>query len=123
VQRLIDAYQAGIIELPELRDRRHQVEDRGRMLRTRLDEIRRQRQEREQEIRLLQGLDDFCTSIQEALVDPSFDIRRKVLQLVVDRIIVEDTRLVVRHIVPAGKVGLQTEHFWLPPPTLISGCA
>ncbi|WP_448207485.1 recombinase family protein [Azospirillum sp. sgz302134] len=110
VQRLIDAYQAGVIELPELSDRRHQVEDRGRMLRTRLDEIGRQRQEREQEIRLLQDLDDFCASIQESLVDPSFDIKRKVLQLVVDRIIVEDARLIVRHIVPAGPVRLQTEH-------------
>jgi site-specific DNA recombinase len=110
VQRLIDAYQAGVIELPELRDRRHQIEDRGRMLRARLDEIRRQRQEREQEIRLLQGLDAFCASVQEALVEPSFEIKRKVLQLVVDRIIVEDTRLVVRHIVPTGSVRLQTEH-------------
>jgi hypothetical protein len=79
---------------------------------------RRQRQEREQEIRLLQGLDDFCTSVQEALVDPSFDIKRKVLQLVVDRIIVEGTRLVVRHIVPAGPVRLQTEHFQSKTPYL-----
>ena len=38
VQRLIDAYQASVIELPELRDRRYQIEDRGQMLRARLGE-------------------------------------------------------------------------------------
>jgi hypothetical protein len=32
------------------------------------------------------------------------------LQLVVDRIIVEDTQLVIRHIVPTGPVRLQPRH-------------
>src|SRR5262245_42563354 len=69
-----------------------------------------QRQEREQELRLLQGLDGFCTSIRSALTEPSFAVKQKVLQLVVDRIIVEDTQLVIRHIVPTGPVRLQPRH-------------
>ena len=60
------------------------------MLRRRWAELQQHRQEREQEIRLLQGLEAFCASIQEALVEPSFITQQKVLELVVDCIVVED---------------------------------
>jgi len=107
VGRLIDAYQAGAIELEELKERRRQVEDHGRHLRERLDEIRRHRSEREREIRLLQGLEAFCAGIRDALVDPPFEIRQRVLRLVVDRVILADDKVVVRHVVPMTPLGLQ----------------
>src|SRR5689334_2200972 len=107
VGRLIDAYQAGAIELEELKERRRQVEDHGRHLRERLDEIRRHRSEREREIRLLQGLEAFCAGIRDALVDPPFEIRQRVLRLVVDRVIHADDKVVVRHVVPMTPLGLQ----------------
>jgi site-specific DNA recombinase len=110
VQRLIDAYQVGAIDLAELQERRRRSAEHQQVLRQRLGELQHQRQEREQELRLLQGLDGFCTSIRSALTEPSFAVKQKVLQLVVDRIIVEDTQLVIRHIVPTGPVRLQPRH-------------
>lgn len=109
-QRLIDAYQAGAISLDELQERRRRIADHGRILRERVAEIDRQRQDRERELRLLQGLESFCGSIRDALVDPSFEIKQRVLQLVIDRIIVEDARVIIRHIIPTGPVGLRTRH-------------
>ncbi len=112
VQRLIDAYQAGVIELGELRERRGRIEEHGRTLRERLSEIGRQRADREQEVRLLTGLDEFCESVRGALVEPSLETKQKVLQLVVDRIVVEDSKITIHHIVPTGPVRLQTQqHF------------
>jgi site-specific DNA recombinase len=112
VQRLIDAYQVGAIDLAELQERRRRSAEHQQVLRQRLGELQHQRQERAQELRLLQGLDGFCTSIRSALTEPSFAVKQKVLQLVVDRIIVEDTQLVIRHIVPTGPVRLQLRHQW-----------
>ena len=108
VQRLIDAYQAGVIELPELQERRQRSAEHSRFLRERLDDLHRQQAAREQEQQVLTGLEEFCTSVRAALVAPSFAVKQQVLRLVVDRIVVEDTRLVVHHIVPAGPVRLQT---------------
>ena len=108
VQRLIDAYQAEAIELDELRARRQRIEEHGRLLQDRLREIEQQRRDRENEIRLLQGAETFCQSVSHALEEPSWDVKQKVLQLVVDRVIVEDTKVIVRHIVPTGPVVLQT---------------
>lgn len=79
------------------------------MLKRRLSEIREKRAEREQEVRLLRGLEQFSESVADALEDPSFETRQQVLRLVVDRIVVEDDKVVVHHVVPTSPVRLQTE--------------
>lgn len=107
IARLIDAYQAAAIELDELKERRRQIEDHARHLRERLSELRRQRSEREQGIRLLQGLEAFCAGIRQSLIDPSFEVKQKVLRLVVDRIIFEESKVTIRHIIPMTPIGLQ----------------
>jgi hypothetical protein len=43
------------------------------------------------------GLEVFCASIQDALIAPSFAVKQQILQLVIDRIVVEDTRIVIKH--------------------------
>lgn len=81
------------------------------MLKRRLAEIGEKRANREQEIRLVQGLEQFSESVQEeALEEPSFETKQQDLRLVVDRIVVEDGRVVVHHVVPTGPVRLQTRH-------------
>src|SRR5215211_4918821 len=87
VERLIDAYQAAAITLAELQERRRQIEDHGRHRQARLDEIRCQRSGREQELRLLQGLEAFCEGIRDALIDPPFETKQNVLRLVIDQVV------------------------------------
>jgi site-specific DNA recombinase len=110
VVRLIDAYQAGVIELAELAARRQRLAEHGRMLRLRVQEIEQQRMDRAAELRLLEGVDAFCASVQGALEEPSFEVQQQVLQLVVNRIVVEDDRVRLEHVVPTGPVRLQPEH-------------
>ena len=109
VTRLIDAYQAEVIDLTELAERRRRIDDHGRMLRERVRGIEQQRTERTAELRLLEGVEAFCTSIREAMEEPSFTVQQKVLQLVVNRIVVEDNQVIIEHVVPTGPVRLQTE--------------
>ena len=110
VQRLMTAYQVGAIDLAALQERRRRSADHQQVLRRRLGELQQQRREREQDLRLLQGLEGFCASIRSALTEPSFAVKQNVLQLVVDRIIVEDTQLVIRHVVPTEPIRLQPRH-------------
>jgi len=106
VSRLIDAYQAEVIEISELSERRRRGEEQGRMLRQRLREMVQQRANRENEVRLLEGVEAFCASVRQSLEEPSFEVKQKVLQLVVDRIVVEESRVVIQHVVPTGAVRL-----------------
>src|SRR5262245_16953085 len=68
VQRLIDAYQARVIDHRELQIRRRRVEDHGTTLRARLREITEHHESREQQLRLVQGLDEFCARMRTALI-------------------------------------------------------
>jgi site-specific DNA recombinase len=72
VTRLIDAYQAEVIELAELAERRHRIEDHGRLLRERVREIAQQRVDRAAEWRLLEGVDAFCASVRGAMEESTF---------------------------------------------------
>jgi hypothetical protein len=110
VTRLIDAYQAEVIERAERAERRRQIEDHGRILQERVREIEQQRTDRAAELRLLEGVDACWASVREALEEPAFEVQHKVVQLVVDRIVVEDKRVVIEHVVPTGPVRLQPEH-------------
>jgi site-specific DNA recombinase len=110
VARLVDAYQAEVIELSELAERRRRIEDHGRMLRERVRAIAQQRSERSADLRLLEGVDAFCASVRGAMEDSSFTVQQNVLQLVVNRIVVEDSQVLIEHVVPTGPVRLQTEH-------------
>jgi site-specific DNA recombinase len=106
-QRLIDAYQAEVINLDELRSRRQRIELSSRSLQLRLQELDQQRLEREQQLRLLDGLEQFCSSIHQALDDPPFELKQRVLRLVLDQVIVEQSRIVLRHIIPTHPALLQ----------------
>jgi hypothetical protein len=104
VRRRVEA-----IELPELQERRQRIDDHGRALRERLAELRQHRVDREHDRRRLRGLDEFCASVRGALDDPPLTVKQQVLQLVVDRIVVDDAQVTVHHVVPSGPVRLQTE--------------
>jgi site-specific DNA recombinase len=79
VTRLIDAYQAEVIELAELAERRRRIEEQGHMLRGRVREIEQQRTDRAAELRLLERVDTFCPSVRGAMEDPSFEVQQEVL--------------------------------------------
>jgi hypothetical protein len=109
VTRLIDAYQAEVIDLHELAERRRRIDDHGRMLRARVREIDQQRTERTAELQLLEGVEACCASIREAMEEPSFTGQQKVLPFVAHRIVVEDRQVIMEHVVPTGPVRLQPE--------------
>ena len=92
-------------------ERRQRLTEQGQLLRARVEEIAQQRLDRAAELRLLEGVDAFCASIRDAMVAPAFEVKQKVLQLVVQRIVVEDHRIVIEHIVPSGPIRLQPERY------------
>jgi site-specific DNA recombinase len=113
IQRLLDAYQAEAMTVEELKQRRQQIEVHRANVAERIHQLEQRRDDREDQLRLIQGAELFCASIQQALVDPSFATKQQVLPLVVDRIVVAEDELVVHHIIPTGPFRLQTER--IPP--------
>jgi site-specific DNA recombinase len=105
IERLTEAYMAGVVPLAEYERRRSDtaarllgLDDQERALlqdAVRLDET----------ARLAAHAEEFCSRVQEGLEQADFDRKRELLELLVDRVIVTDGDVEIRYVVPTGPDG------------------
>ena len=100
--RLLDAYQAEVIDLAELAARRRQLGQQRDALERQRAEQQRRRQRHRQTQEVLSSLAAFVDRLQARLHAASLADQRAILELVIDRIIVHaDTgSLEIRHVIP-----------------------
>ena len=78
-RRLIDAYQAGLVELPDLQRRATQVEHRRRDLEQRRDALTTQRQQLTRDNQLRRRVRDFATRVLDVIDTLDFDQKQALL--------------------------------------------
>jgi site-specific DNA recombinase len=110
-QRLIDAYQVGALELAELKERRQRLREAEQQLAQREEVMRVQVAQAEHAATLAETVTTFCERISAQLTEPSFELKRQILRLVVERITVTDDEIVIQHIIP----GDPTSRLYLRP--------
>jgi site-specific DNA recombinase len=98
--RLVDAYQAGTLTLAELTPRRAAIAEQQRALAQQQAERERLRAQRGQAETVLASLTDFAARVGARLGDATFEERQAILQLVVERVIVSEDTLEIRHVIP-----------------------
>src|SRR3954466_396590 len=99
-QRLLDAYQAEVISLEELIERRGRLTEQRQVLDQQIETARALYQSR---IKAQAGATDlaaFCARLHRRLDEASFADKQAILQLVIERIIVHEDRLEIRHVIP-----------------------
>ena len=98
--RLLDAYQAEVISLEELTERRRQLDGQRCGLERQLEQQRDLRRQRTEAQELLLDLAAFCERVRGRLDEASFTEKQAILQLVVERVIVHEDNLEIRHVIP-----------------------
>ena len=98
--RLVDAYQVGVIELEELKERRAKITEQRKALRARYEQRARLRRQAAQAREVLEDLEAFCRRINARLDDATFEEKQVILQLLIERIIVGEDTLEIRHLIP-----------------------
>jgi site-specific DNA recombinase len=109
-QRLVDAYQAEVISLAELSERRRSLAAQRRALEQQLAASQKLRREQVKARAVLDDLTAFCDRIRGRLEEASLADKQIILQLVVERIIVHESSLEIRHVIallspPPGRDG------------------
>ena len=99
-KRLLDAYEAGAISLGELSERRRHLADERLLLERQQREADALRHQRMQAQAVRSSLEAFCDRTRGRLEAASFADKQAILQLVIDRIIVGDGSLEIRHVIP-----------------------
>jgi site-specific DNA recombinase len=97
---LIDAYQAEIISLAELEERRQQVNARRRALSEQRAQQACLSQERARAQAVLSDLTAFCERVRNRLTEVTFAEKQAILQLLIERIIVGTDTLEIHHVIP-----------------------
>jgi site-specific DNA recombinase len=98
--RLLDAYQAEAINLSELTERRRQLAKERQDVERQREEHARLRQQWLQAETVRTDLAEFCSRMRDRLDQVSFADKQAILQLLIERIIVGNGRLEIRHVIP-----------------------
>lgn len=115
VQRLIDAYAAGVIELSELAERRQRLEERLLCLRQERAELAEQQRQQIREQDVLQSLATFRRAVGKGLEGLTFAERQQLVRLLVEEVEVKGSEVQIQHIIPVGRIidlHLASTHFW-----------
>ena len=104
-QRLVDAYQAEAIDLSELKAQREQVQGRRQVLTAQRDQEQRQQSERQAAKAVWSDLEAFCRRVRSRLDEASLSERQRILQFLIERVMVGVASLEIRHVIPPGRAG------------------
>jgi len=100
--RLLDAYQEGLLSLEQLRRRMPELKKRESALRAELQTVEASVVDRERCLQLVGNLKGFLSSLHRSAQTVDVNDRQRVLRLVVKEILVGPDTLTVKHSIPAS---------------------
>lgn len=100
VERLTEAYLSGVIVLEEYQRRRGEIEQRIGSLVSQEQQVMAQ-VERQIEIAELAGtIAEFCRRVEQGLDQATFEQKRELVELLIDRVVVTDEEVEIRYVIP-----------------------
>ena len=107
LERLTEAYLGGVVLLDEYRRRRRDLEERQRQLEEQARQLEAQA-DRHKELAGLSGaIEDFCQRVRHGLAQTTFEQRRALVELLIDRVIVTDGEVEIRYVMPTDRASEQ----------------
>ena len=103
LERLTEAYLAGVVLLDEYRRRRNELERRRQVLEEKQEQLAAQVDRREELAGLSHSMEEFCQRIRQGLEQATFEQKRKLVELLIDRVIVTDGDVEIRSVMPTSK--------------------
>jgi site-specific DNA recombinase len=109
-ERLLEAYLAEIIALPELERKRQEMARKHQALLTQLRQLDAQVEKRVEVTTIAASIKTFCQRVEKGLALAAFSERRQLVELLIDRVIVDDDQVEIRYVIPTSEAGTQS-HF------------
>ena len=100
MERLTEAYLIAIIPLAEYQRRRSELEQKSVVLEAQAKELEAQVDRQAELVQLGSSIEDFCHRIQAGLANATFDQKRTIVELLIDRVLVANGEVEIRYVVP-----------------------
>jgi site-specific DNA recombinase len=113
LERLTDAYLNQVMGLEEYRRRRQHLEERLEALnqQERHLEVQVHRQDELAAITMYMG--QFCQRVQQGLAQATFEQKRQLVELLIDRVVVTDEEVEIRYVLPTNPKGEHSPFYLL----------
>jgi site-specific DNA recombinase len=100
LERLTEAYLGEVIPLAEYQRRRKDLEQRDEALASRERQLQAQSRQRMELAGVAGSIEDFCRRVRGGLADSTFEQRRQLVELLIDRVIVSGEEVEIRYVIP-----------------------
>ena len=106
--RLLDVYLAEVIGREEFERKRHELTQTEQSMRQQVRQIEAQAHQQVDILALSHGIEAFCHRLGPTLDQLPITQRRQLVELLIDRVIVNDGQVEIRYVVPTGPKGETT---------------
>jgi site-specific DNA recombinase len=120
-ERLTDAYLHGIMALPEFEQRRRDREHKDDALALQDEQLSAQAHRHQERAALATRLQAFCQRVSAGLAAASFEQKRQLVELLIDRVVVTNDDVEIRYCIPTTPTSehvrfchLRTDYFHRP---------
>lgn len=108
LERLTEAYMGGVIKLEEYGRRRRELEEKTAALESQERELEQQADRRMELSGMVSRVEDYCQRISETLAGASFEQKRRLVEMLIDRVIVMEEEVEIRYVIPTRQSGEYT---------------
>ena len=105
LERLTEAYLIAVIPVAEYQRRRQELEEKRQSLEIQIRDLATQVKRQAEVNQLATSIQDFCGRTQAGLNQATFDQKRTLIQLLIDRVLVIDDKVEIRYVVPTHPRG------------------
>ncbi len=100
LDRLTEAYLGEIIPLDEYRRRRQDLEQKDEGLEKQQRQLQVQADQRMELAGVAGSIEDFCARVRSGLEGATFEQKRQLVELLIDRVVVSDDEVEIRYVIP-----------------------
>lgn len=102
LERLTDAYLASVVPLEEYKRRRHELEQRLEGVASQVRQLEASASKHVELAGITQSMEEFCQRVSCGLEQASFEQKRHLIELLIDRVVVTNEEVEIRYVIPTS---------------------
>ena len=107
LERLTEAYMAGVLPLAEYKRRRQDLEQRLEALDNQTRQIEASVHQQMELASLTSSITQFCQRVGRGLLEATFERKRQLVELLIDRVVVTMEEVEIRYVIPTSPTSEQ----------------
>jgi site-specific DNA recombinase len=100
--RLTDAYLANVLQLEEYKRRHQELEQRLQGIAEQVRQLEASVGRHDELAAMVQSMEAFCQRVQQGLAEATFEQKRQLVELLIDRVVVTGEEVEIRYVIPTS---------------------